>query len=47
MKNYSIINSHLILIILFNIDIIISDYITKRPVSIFTMDIEANKETLS
>lgn len=39
MKNYSIINSHLIMIILFNLDNIISDY--------FTMDIEVYKETLS
>ncbi len=29
---------------MFNLDKFISDYVTKRPVSMFAPDIEANKE---
>ena len=32
---------------MFNLDKFISDFVTKRPVSMFAPDIEANKETLS
>ena len=32
---------------MFNIDKFIADSVTKRPVSMFAADIEANKETLS
>lgn len=32
---------------MFNLDKFISDFVTKRPVSMFVADIEANKETLS
>lgn len=32
---------------MFNLDIFITDSVTKRPVSMFAADIEANKETLS
>lgn len=32
---------------MFNLDKFIADYVTKRPVSMFATDIEANKETLS
>ena len=32
---------------MFNLDKFISDFVTKRPVSMFAVDIEANKETLS
>ncbi len=32
---------------MFNLDKFISDFVTKRPVSMFAQDIEANKETLS
>lgn len=32
---------------MFNLDKFIADYVTKRPVSMFAADIEANKETLS
>ena len=32
---------------MFNLDKFIADSVTKRPVSMFAADIEANKETLS
>ena len=32
---------------MFNLDKFISDFVTKRPVSMFALDIEANKKTLS
>ena len=32
---------------MFNLDNFISDYVTKRPVSMFSSDIEANKDTLT
>lgn len=32
---------------MFNLDKFISDFVTKRPISMFASDIEANKETLS
>lgn len=32
---------------MFNLDKLISDFVTKRPTSMFAADIEVNKETLS
>lgn len=32
---------------MFNLDKFISDFVTKRPISMFAPDIEANKDTLS